>query len=109
MFNEYNYLCDTHTAVAINVYDQYVEETGDTTPTVAASTASPYKFAASVLPAVYEGELPADEFSMVEKLSSVTSTPIPTPLKSLQDKEVLHTSCIDKKDMAQFITEYLGC
>lgn len=109
MFNEYNYLCDTHTAVAINVYDQYVEETGDTTPTVIASTASPYKFAASVLPAVYEGELPADEFSMVEKLSSVTSTPIPTPLKSLQDKEVLHTSCIDKKDMAQFITEYLGC
>ena len=104
VYNNYNYLIDPHTAVAYGAYQKHQSEYH----TLIISTASPYKFAASVLPAVYEGELPADEFSMVEKLSSVTSTPIPTPLKSLQDKEVLHTSCIDKKDMAQFITEYLA-
>lgn len=31
MFEQDRYLCDTHTAVAINVYKQYVEETGDKT------------------------------------------------------------------------------
>ena len=38
-------LCDRyHTAVAAGVYDKYVKDTNDTTPTVIASTASPYKF-----------------------------------------------------------------
>ena len=40
---------DTHTAVAATVYDKYVNETGDKTPTVIASTASPYKFTRSVM------------------------------------------------------------
>ena len=52
MFEQDKYLCDTHTAVAINVYKQYVEETGDKTPSVIASTASPYKFSKAVLEAV---------------------------------------------------------
>ena len=108
MFKDHNYLCDTHTAVAVNVYDQYVEKTGDTTPTVIASTASPYKFAASVLPAVYEGEMPSTEFDMVEKLSEVTNTKIPTPLAGLRDKEVLHKTCVDKSEMSDFIKNFLG-
>lgn len=108
MFKEYNYLCDTHTAVAVNVYDQYVEKTGDTTPTVIASTASPYKFAASVLPAVYDGEMPETEFDMVEKLSMETNTKIPTPLAGLKEKEVLHKTCIDKSKMSDFIKNFLG-
>ena len=108
MFKEYNYLCDTHTAVAVNVYDQYVEKTGDTTPTVIASTASPYKFAASVLPAVYDGEMPETEFLMVEKLSQVTKTKIPAPLAGLKDKEVLHKTCVDKSEMSDFIKNFLG-
>ncbi len=107
MFSEHNYLCDTHTAVAVNVYDQYVEKTGDKTPTVIASTASPYKFAASVLPAVYEGDMPEDEFSMVEKLSSVTNTKIPTPLAGLKEKKVLHKTCVDKSEMSDFIKNFL--
>ena len=108
MFKEYGYLCDTHTAVAVNVYDQYVEKTGDTTPTVIASTASPYKFAASVLPAVYDGEMPETEFLMVEKLSEVTNTKIPAPLAGLKDKEVLHKTCVDKSEMSDFIKSFLG-
>ena len=107
MFDECNYLCDTHTAVAVNVYEQYVEKTGDKTPTVIASTASPYKFAASVLPAVYDGEMPSDEFSMVEKLSSVTNTKIPTPLAGLRSKQVLHKTCVDKSEMSDFIKNFL--
>ncbi len=52
MFRENGYLMDTHTAVAYKVYRDYVSDTGDLTPSVIASTASPYKFASSVLNAI---------------------------------------------------------
>ena len=107
LFSENNYLCDTHTAVAVNVYKQYVAKTGDKTPTVIASTASPYKFASAVLPAVCDEALPADEFGMVEKLSAVTGTPIPAPLATLKDRKILHTSKVDKNSMSGFIKDFL--
>jgi threonine synthase len=47
MYDEHGYLIDTHTAVAYKVYQDYVKETGDETPTLIASTASAYKFADS--------------------------------------------------------------
>lgn len=57
-FEKDGYLCDTHTAVAVGVYEQYLKETGDNTPAVIASTASPYKFPDSVLDA-FDCEKPA--------------------------------------------------
>ena len=91
----------------MNVYRQYVEQTGDRTPCVIASTASPYKFAASVLPAVCKEALPDNEFSMVEKLSEVTGTPVPAPLATLKDRMVLHKSCVAKEEMSAFIRDFL--
>ena len=38
VYDEYNYLCDTHTAVAVKVYEDYKKATGDTTKTLIAST-----------------------------------------------------------------------
>ena len=61
-FEKDGYLCDTHTAVAVGVYEQYLKETGDNTPAVIASTASPYKFPDSVLDA-FDCEKPADPFA----------------------------------------------
>ncbi len=107
VFRKYNYLCDPHTAVAVNVYEQYRAETGDNTPCVLASTASPYKFASAVLPAVFSGELPADEFGMVEKLSEVTGTPVPKPLAGLKELPVLHKGCVGKEEMSAFIKSFL--
>ena len=53
LWEEEGYLCDTHTAVAVNVYRQYLqEENVQPVPTVIASTANPYKFSASVLEAL---------------------------------------------------------
>ena len=106
---ERNYLCDTHTAVAVNVYEQYLKETGDDTPCVIASTASPYKFAKAVLEAVNNGaELPQDEFAMVEELSRITGTAIPAPLAGLKSRTVLHRSSVEKEDMSGFIREFLS-
>ncbi len=108
LYKEENYLCDTHTAVAVNVYQQYFAETGDTTPAIIASTASPYKFAASVLEAVSEEALPEDEFAMVEALSACTKTPIPAPLSALREAEVRFTFTCKVEEMPQTVLKNLS-
>jgi threonine synthase len=107
IFGEKGYLCDTHTAVAVKVYEDYRRETGDATPCVIASTASPFKFAASVLEAVAPGEIPEDGFELLEKLSAVSSTSVPAPLAALKSQKVLHKSCVKKEEMADFICNFL--
>ena len=108
LYKEENYLCDTHTAVAVNVYQQYAAETGDTTPSIIASTASPYKFAKSVLEAVSEEALPADEFAMVEALSAQTKTPIPAPLAALREAQVRFTLTCKVDEMPQTVLNSLS-
>ena len=43
MWKEKGYLIDTHTAVAFHVLEEYRRETGDDTPALVASTASPFQ------------------------------------------------------------------
>ena len=108
LYETENYLCDTHTAVAVNVYRQYVTETKDTTPAVIASTASPYKFAKSVLEAVGTDALPADEFAMVDALSARTNTPVPAPLASLKNAQVRFTLTCEAEEMPQAVLSALN-
>ena len=105
-FEKFGYLCDTHTAVAVNVYNQYLEKTGDNRPVVIASTASPYKFAASVLGAVSK-ETSGNEFSTVDLLSSITNTTIPTPIANLKNAKVRFNSIYNKADMRKAVFENL--
>ncbi len=53
-FERSGYVCDPHTAVAVQVYGDYAAKGTDDVPALIASTASPYKFAASVLSALSE-------------------------------------------------------
>ena len=88
------YLLDPHTAVAVKVYRDYRESTGDTTPTLIASTADPYKFSAPVLAALGAEET-GDEFRKVAALRALTGRPVPAPLADLQQKQVRFTGCCD--------------
>ncbi|MBQ9977289.1 MAG: threonine synthase [Clostridia bacterium] len=97
-FSEYGYLCDTHTAVAMNVYDQYIAETGDDRPTVIASTASPYKFANSVLSAVTDQKAGSD-FDEVRLLNKVSAMEIPEPIAELENAKVRFNEICDKTEM----------
>lgn len=107
-YKKYNYLADTHTAVAINVCNAYMEKTGDLTPVVVASTASPFKFSKAVLSAV-EGEKEyADEFSTVAALENVTSLKAPAQLSALKGKAVRFDEVTSKEDMAQVVFNMLG-
>ena len=108
-FDRYNYLCDTHTAVAVKVYDNYVAETNDDIPTVIDSTASPYKFSKSVLSAVLGGKTPElDEFNMVDKLHEITGADVPAPLANLKDKTVRFNNVCDKENMSEMVFKLLN-
>ena len=108
-YTDQNYLCDTHTAVAVKVYRDYVAQTGDDLPTVIDSTASPYKFSKSVLTAVLEGNTPQlDEFDMVEELHRVTGAAVPAPLAALKDKAVRFTQVCDRENMSQMVFQLLN-
>lgn len=108
IFNSKNYLCDTHTAVAMNVYKNYKAETGDNTPAVIASTANPYKFSASVLSAVSDEIKAENEFEMVEELFAKSSEPVPVQLSTLKGKSPRFTKVCNKADMKQVIFDMLG-
>ena len=108
LYKEENYLADTHTAVAVNVYKQYAAQTGDKTPTVIASTASPYKFAKAVLGAVSDETLPSDEFEMVNALSAKTNTTVPAPLAALKDLEERFNTTCEVDEMPQVVLGSLG-
>lgn len=107
IFQKYHYLCDTHTAVAVSVHQKYMEDTNDRTPTVIASTASPYKFSQSVLEALRFG-VKGDSFTLMEHLSNHTNTPIPTSLKALQNQEVRFHRLINKNEMWDSVVSFLN-
>ncbi|MBQ5911181.1 MAG: threonine synthase [Clostridia bacterium] len=107
VFEKYGYLIDTHTAVAVSVYEDYKAQTGDTRPTVIASTASPYKFANSVLSALGE-TVPEQEFEAAEKLSSKTATEIPAPISALRTAEIRFSNVCEKDDMNKVVLNHLG-
>lgn len=108
IYEKYGYTCDTHTAVAVHVYEAYRQETGDATKTLIASTASPYKFSASVLEAL--GQAPADgtdEYDMVEQLHKVSGMEVPASLAALRTKPRRFTESINKTEMQQFVLQKL--
>lgn len=106
-WQEEKYLCDTHTAVAVEVYRQYVEETSDTMPTVIASTASPYKFVDNVLGALEPLES-GDEFENIARMEALTGAGAPAQLAALKDKPVRFNKTVDKSKAAEYVLEALG-
>ena len=102
VWSKYGYLCDTHTAVAWNVADQYLAEEPSGRPVVVLSTASAYKFPVAVLNAL--GAEPAgDEFEIMEQLHTLTGVPVPANLAGLKEKEVLHRNVIEKDEILDFV------
>jgi len=106
LWREQGYLCDTHTAVAFHVAEEYRRQRGDGAPLVVLSTASPFKFPAAVLRAI-GGDCSGDEFELMERLSRVSGLPIPRGLAGLREKEVLHRDVIDRDQILSYVLEHL--
>lgn len=105
-FEKHGYLCDTHTAVAVRVYRDYCRQTGDRTPTVIASTASPFKFAGSVLSALGR-QTDGDDFALLERLSAVSGLPVPAGLAALRTAPERFGRVIAPADMKSAVADWL--
>ena len=109
VYKRFSYLCDTHTAVAVEVYYNYARKSGDTTPCVIASTASPYKFSPAVLEAVGSADAVCEDgFVMMERLHEITGEPIPAPLAAIQSKPVRFNQVTERSGMTDVVLHMLG-
>ncbi len=108
IYEKYSYTCDTHTAVAVKVYNDYKSTTGDMTKTVIASTASPYKFSAAVLEALEGKTSDIDEYDKVGRIAELSDIPIPAALADLKNKPERFNDVIDKKDQKNYVLKTLG-
>jgi threonine synthase len=107
-WKEQNYLVDTHTAVGLDVLDQYRRQTGDTTPALVASTASPFKFCDSVLEALGEASLPGS-IDNIDRLTELTGIAAPAPLSGLRSRRVRFTRCVEREKMEGGVLRMLSC
>jgi threonine synthase len=105
-FDEFGYLADTHTAVALKVYTDYKNRTVDQTPALIASTANPYKFSTAILSAF--GESAANDFEAADKLSALTCIPIPKNLSDLDSAAVRFNDVMDRNNLTEYIVKKLG-
>ena len=109
VFTKYDYVIDPHTSVGAGAYEKYVAKTGDGHKTVIASTASPYKFARSVLHAIdpdrYDGHDDARQF---EDLRELSKTEYPEAIRELMNAEIRHDTVVDTADMEKEVRKILG-
>ncbi len=108
LFEKYSYTCDTHTAVAVKVYNDYKAATGDNTRTIIASTASPYKFSSAVLEALEGGVSDIDEYAKVDRIAEISKTPVPSALAELKTKPERFSDVISKEEQKQYVLKTLG-
>ena len=109
VYDKEGYVMDTHTAVAAVAYDKYKAATGDDkTPTVIASTASPYKFTRSVMDAIDPAYDAEDDFELVDELNKVSKTAIPKAIEEIRTAPVLHDTVCETAGMEDEVKKILG-
>lgn len=107
IFEKSKYLIDPHTAVACAVYKKYVKETGDKTKTVIVTTASPFKFTKSVMESISNRYEKFDDFELIEKMSDLAQSPIPSGIKDIEKKPIRHKTICEKEEMRAKIAKIL--
>ena len=106
VYQTYDYLIDPHTAVAFDVLEQYRRSSGDMTPALVVSTASPFKFCDNVLTALGVQEV-ASGLDVLDQLTAVTGRPAPAPLAALKSKIVRFDRTVAKENMLDMVLDML--
>ena len=108
--NDFEYLIDPHTAVAWRAAEKYRLLSSDDSYIVVLSTASPYKFCATVLEGIGRagGLDEKDPFAAAHRLAEETETSVPAQVTALETMPVLHKEVIAPEEMAQYIKNTLG-
>ena len=112
VFDEYGYAMDTHTGVALAVYNQYRdtlekkdEEIVDQTPVVVLSTANPYKFPQDVLYALSGNDV-KDSFKGIKRLNLFTAMKPPKCLLDLRYRPLRFKTVVNN-DLGEMASEIM--
>ena len=105
VYEKENCLIDPHTAVAFHATSKYIEDNKAERKILTVSTASAYKFAEDVYTSLTDVR-PLDGLAALDMLNALTGEPIPEPLKGLGEKEILHSSTIDKTEMKDEVSVF---
>ncbi len=108
LYEKTGYIIDTHTAVAADVYKKYREETGDNTPSVIVSTASPFKFTRSVMNAIDEKYDSMGDFELVDELSKIGKVKVPAAIEEIRNAETRHNTICEVGKMKDTVRIFLG-
>ena len=103
-FEKQNYLCDTHTAVGLYCAEEYKKDTGDDRAIILASTANPYKFAASVLTAL--GGVPTDDVSALSELEAKSGVAAPEQLTRVLTLPVRFKETVKAEEMSDAVRRF---
>ena len=107
-YEKTGYVMDTHTAVAASTYKKYVAETNDDAITVIASTASPFKFARSVMDAINPEYDRLDDFELIDELSKIANVKIPNAIEEIRNAEVRHNNLVEVDGMEAIVKKFLN-
>jgi threonine synthase len=107
VYQKYNYIIDTHTAVAYSVYKKYQKDTNDVTKTIIVSTASPFKFTRSVCSNIGINTESFDDFELTYELSKTTGLKVPSSIVNLKNKKIIYKNVCDKENMKIVINDFL--
>lgn len=106
-YHSAGYVMDTHTAVAAYVSKSYREASGDMKKMLVASTASPYKFAGSVMTAIDDKYKGIEDFALIDELEKLSGMPVPNAIKEIRNAQILHKRECDAAQMKAAVKEIL--
>ena len=106
-YEKTGYVMDTHTAVAYAAYQKYKAESGDNTPMVIVSTASPYKFTKDVMTALDAKYKDGDAFALQEDLERISGVAVPAPIVGLEHRPILHKNVCEKTEIKDVVKNWL--
>ena len=103
-------LIDTHTAVAYACLKKYLTNNSyDKSTNVILSTASPYKFARSVLSCITNDNTnELTDFECVDKLYEISKEPIPQNLSSLKNKAIRFNDTLSYEECKSYVVNRIG-
>jgi threonine synthase len=108
LYDEENYLMDTHTAVAYDVNKRYVNENKDNSKALIVSTASPYKFTGAVMGAINNRYSKLSDFDLISEMNKLLGGEIPAAIKDIDKRQIVHSKVCSINKMKDTVLDILN-
>ncbi len=105
VYEDTGYVLDPHTAVASAAVRKIRKE--EDVPLLIASTASPFKFARSVMDAIGKDLPDVPDMELIDALSEAGNLPVPKAVEELRNAPVLHRKNAEIDKMKETVEDFL--